>query len=161
MPSSSNRLLASLSADDFNLLGPHLKTVTLGLRKNLERPNRRIDAVYFPEEGFASVVAVQSNGKQVEVGLIGREGMTGLPIVLGKHRSPHATYVQAPGKGQCIASTEFAQGDPDQRLASRLLAEVRAGIRRANHTHRNLQRAVQVRRAIGALAADGAPMDKR
>jgi hypothetical protein len=38
MPSSSNRLLASLSTDDFNLLGPHLKTVILGLRKNLERP---------------------------------------------------------------------------------------------------------------------------
>jgi hypothetical protein len=82
MPSTNNILLASLSTGDFDLLGPHLETVTLGLRKNLERPNRRIDAVYFPEGGFASVVAVQSNGKQVEVGLIGREGMTGLPIVL-------------------------------------------------------------------------------
>jgi hypothetical protein len=51
MPSSSNKLLASLSTDDFDLLGPHLESVTLGLRKNLERPNRRIDAVYFPEGG--------------------------------------------------------------------------------------------------------------
>ena len=96
MPSSNNRLLASLSTNDFDLLGPHLECVTLGLRKNLERPNRQIDAVYFPEAGFASVVAVQSKGKQVEVGLIGREGMTGLPIVLGNHRSPHATYIQVP-----------------------------------------------------------------
>jgi CRP-like cAMP-binding protein len=102
MPSSNNRLLASLSTGDFDLREPHLEPVTLGLRKYLERPNRRIDAVYFPEAGFASVVALQPNGKQVEVGLIGREGMTGLPIVLGNHRSPHATYVQAPGKGQCI-----------------------------------------------------------
>jgi hypothetical protein len=69
--------------------------VTLGLRKYLERPNRRIDAAYFPEGGFASVVAVQSNGKQVEVGLIGREG------------SPHATYIQSPGKGKCIPATEL------------------------------------------------------
>ena len=107
MPSSNNGLLSSLSTDDFNLLGPHLKSVTLGLRKYLERPNRRIDAVYFPEGGFASVVAVQSNGKQVEVGLIGREGMTGLPIVLGNHRSPHATYVQIPGTGKCIPATEL------------------------------------------------------
>jgi hypothetical protein len=107
MPRSNNRLLASLSTDDFGLLEPHLESVTLGLRKNLERPNRRIDAVYFPEGGFASVVAVQSNGKQVEMGLIGREGMTGLPIVLGNHRSPHATYVQAPGKGQCMSATEL------------------------------------------------------
>ena len=107
MPSSNNRLLASLSTIDFDLLEPHLESVTLGLRKNLEKPNRRIDAVYFPEAGFASVVAVQSGGKEVEVGLIGREGMTGLPIVLGNHRSPHATYIQAPGMGKCIPATEL------------------------------------------------------
>jgi CRP-like cAMP-binding protein len=117
MPSSSNRLLASLSTDDFNLL---LESVTLGLRKHLERPNRRIDAVYFPEAGFASVVAIQSNGKQVEVGLIGREGMTGLPIVLGNHRSPHATYVQAPGKGQCIPAAELRKATQTRcRFATR------------------------------------------
>jgi CRP-like cAMP-binding protein len=107
MRSSNNRLLASLSTGDFDLLEPHLEAVTLGLRKNLERPNRRIDAVYFPEGGFASVIAVQSNGKQVEVGLIGREGMTDLPIVLGNHSSPHASYVQAPGNGKCIPATEL------------------------------------------------------
>jgi CRP-like cAMP-binding protein len=107
MPSSDNRLLASLSTEDFDLLEPHLEFVTLGLRKSLERPNRRIDAVYFPEGGFASVVAVQPNGKEVEVGLIGREGMTGLPIVFGNHRSPHATYIQAPGTGTCIPATEL------------------------------------------------------
>jgi CRP-like cAMP-binding protein len=105
--SNINRLLASLSTEDFDLLGPHLESVTLGLRKNLERPNRRIDAVYFPEGGFASVVAVQSSGKQVEVGLIGREGMTGLPVVFGNHRSPHATYIQSPGTGKCIPATEL------------------------------------------------------
>jgi CRP-like cAMP-binding protein len=107
MPSSSNRLLASLSTDDFGLLAPYLESVTLGLRKNLERPNRRIDVVYFPESGFASVVVVQSNGKEVEVGLIGREGMTGLPVVFGNHRSPHATYIQAPGAGKCMSATEL------------------------------------------------------
>jgi CRP-like cAMP-binding protein len=89
------------------LLEPHLESVTLELRKSLERPNRRIEAVYFTEGGFASVVAVQPNGKQVEVGLIGREGMTGLPIVLGNDRSPHATYIQAPGMGRCISATEL------------------------------------------------------
>jgi CRP-like cAMP-binding protein len=108
MPSSGNQLLASLATNDFDLLEPHLASVSLEVRKSLEKPNRRIDAVYFPESGFASVVAIQSGGKQVEVGLIGREGMTGLPIVLGNHRSPHATYVQAAGSGKCISSTECA-----------------------------------------------------
>ena len=68
MPSSNNRLLASLSTNDFDLLGPHLECVTLGLRKNLERPNRQIDAVYFPESGFASVVAVQSRARRSRSG---------------------------------------------------------------------------------------------
>jgi hypothetical protein len=49
MPRSSNKLLESLSTDDFDLLAPHLESVTLGLRKSLERPNRRIETVYFPE----------------------------------------------------------------------------------------------------------------
>jgi CRP-like cAMP-binding protein len=77
------------------------------VRKSLEQPNRRIDAVYFPHSGFASVVAVQSSKRQVEVGLIGREGMSGLPIVLGNHRSPHLTYIQAAGEGQCIRAGEL------------------------------------------------------
>ena len=49
MPRSRNKLLESLSTDDFDLLEPHLESVTLGLRKSLERPNRRIETVYFPE----------------------------------------------------------------------------------------------------------------
>jgi CRP-like cAMP-binding protein len=63
----------------------------------------------FPESGFASVVAVQSNGKEVEVGLIGREGMTGLPVVLGNHRTPHATYVQAAGEATCVPAKELRE----------------------------------------------------
>jgi hypothetical protein len=49
MPRSSNRLLESLSTDDFDLLEPHLESVTLSLRKSLERPNRRIETVYSPK----------------------------------------------------------------------------------------------------------------
>src|SRR5436853_1503409 len=127
MPSSSNKLLASLSTSDFDLLEPHLESVDLGIRKHLEKPNKRIDAAYFPESGIASVVAVQSNGKQVEVGLIGREGMTGLPIVLGNHRSPHSTYIQVAGRGQCIPSTELRKAtQTSQSLRDALLKYVQA-----------------------------------
>jgi hypothetical protein len=52
--------------------------------------------------------------------LIGREGMTGLPIVLGNHRSPHASYVQAPGKGKRIPATELHKATrPAHRFATR------------------------------------------
>jgi CRP-like cAMP-binding protein len=135
MPSSDNRLLASLSTEDFDLLEPHLEVVTLGLRKSLERPNRRIDAVYFPEAGFASVVAVQSSGKEVEVGLIGREGMTGLPIVFGDHRSPHATYIQAPGTGTFMPATELRKAfQSSPSLRDSLLKFVQAFGVQTTHT---------------------------
>ena len=103
-----NNLLSRLSTDDFDLLAPHLESVALGLRKSLETPNKQIEAAYFPEAGIASVVAIQSSGKRVEVGLIGREGMTGLPIVLGNHRSPNATYMQVPGAGVRISATDLS-----------------------------------------------------
>jgi hypothetical protein len=82
--------------------------------------------------------------------------MAGLPSVLGNHRSRHAIYVQSARKGQAHTCDGIAKGDPDQRIASRLVVEVRAGIRRANNTHRNLQRAVQVgvRLARWLLMAD-------
>jgi hypothetical protein len=135
MPNCSNKLLASLSTNDFDLLEPHLTPVTLGPRKVLEKPNKRIDAAYFPESGFASVVAVQSNGKQVEVGLIGREGMTGLPIVLGNHRSPHSTYIQVAGKGNCIHSTELRKAtQTSQSLRDGLLKYVQAFGVQTTHT---------------------------
>jgi CRP-like cAMP-binding protein len=86
---------------------PHLKAVSLPVLKSLEKPNRRIDAVYFPDSGFASVVATRANDRQVEVGLIGLEGMTGLPIILGNHRSPNATYIQAKGEGRSIPSIQL------------------------------------------------------
>jgi CRP-like cAMP-binding protein len=155
MPTCNNGLLASLSSDDFDLLEPHLESVRLGLRKNLERPNRRIDAVYFPETGFASVVAVQSNGKQVEVGLIGREGMTGLPIVLGNHRSPHATYIQSPGMGKCIPATELRKATQTSvSLRDSLLKFVQAfGVQTTHTAICNAQSRLDVRLARWLLMA--------
>jgi CRP-like cAMP-binding protein len=155
MPRSSNKLLSSLADSDFALLEPHLELVTLGLRKSLEKPNRRIDAVYFPEGGFASVVAIQSNGKEVEVGLIGREGMTGLPIVFGNHRSPHATYVQAPGKGTCMPATELRKAfQTSPSLRDSMLRFVQAfGVQTSHTAICNAQSRLDVRLARWLLMA--------
>ena len=135
MSGSRNRLLSSLSTGDFDLLAPHLESVTLELRKMLEKPNKSIEAVYFPETGFASVVAIQRDGKEVEVGLIGREGMTGLPIVLGNHRSPHAIYIQAAGKGHCIPAGELRRAiQASASLRNSLLKFVQAFGVQTTHT---------------------------
>jgi CRP-like cAMP-binding protein len=124
---SGNRLLSSLSKADFGLLLPDLEAVSLDVRKVLERPNKRIEDVYFPDAGFASVVAVQPKQTKVEVGLIGREGMTGLPVVLGNHKTPHETYIQAAGHGQRLNATKLRKAmAASSSLQSLLLKFVQA-----------------------------------
>ena len=102
-----NRLLAALSPTDLALLQPHLRPVPMAVFKDMERPNRRIETVFFMEAGIASVVAVQPNETRIEVGLIGREGMTGIAVVLGDDQSPHSTYIQVAGEGQGISAKEL------------------------------------------------------
>jgi CRP-like cAMP-binding protein len=93
------------------LLEPHLEAVELPVRKQLETQKKRIDHVYFIEAGFASVVANGSNKPSIEVGIIGREGMTGLGIVLGNDRAPHATYIQVAGKALRISAANLRKAD--------------------------------------------------
>jgi len=104
-----NRVLSRLSRSDFTLLEPHLEPVDLPALKPLETGNSRIDAVYFIDRGFASVVANGPGKRDIEVGLIGREGMTGLAIVLGHDRSRHDTYIQAAGAGHCMSASKLRQ----------------------------------------------------
>jgi len=100
----SNFILKGLSDDDFGLLQPHFETIRLPVHKALETRNRKIRTVYFMESGFASVVANGSTRPSIEVGLIGREGMSGLAVVLGADRPAHETYIQAAGSGLCLAA---------------------------------------------------------
>jgi hypothetical protein len=87
--------------------GRYCAPATLLLRKSLEAPKKLIEQVYFIESGFASVVANGTSKPGIEVGSIGREGMTGLAIVLGSDRAQHATYVQVAGKGLRISATRL------------------------------------------------------
>lgn len=98
---SSNHLLSNLSRQASALLEPHLEAVDLPVRRSLEKRKKRIDHVYFIEAGFASVVANSADKPSIEVGIIGREGMTGLAVVMGgSDRATHETYMQVGGSGQ-------------------------------------------------------------
>ena len=103
-----NRILARLPRADLTLLEPKLDAVELPVRKQLHTRNRRIEHVYFPESGIASVVA---NGKHaLEIGIIGREGMTGVALVMGINERPqHETYIQVAGKGHRLAADHLRE----------------------------------------------------
>jgi CRP-like cAMP-binding protein len=71
----------------------------------------------------------------VEVGLIGREGMTGLPVVLGDDRTPHSSYVQATGTAQCMPALDLANAmDKSRSLRDCLLKYVQAFGVQTTHT---------------------------
>src|SRR3954466_12371993 len=101
-----NRLLAALTPDAFWLLQPHLEPVPLGLRQWVIETQQPIQHVYFPEHGIVSVLADTSQGR-IEVGLIGPEGMAGLPVVLGIDHSPYGYMVQADGEALRIPAQDL------------------------------------------------------
>src|SRR5947207_11806396 len=81
--------------------------------------------------------------------------MTGMPIVLGTHRSPHSTYVQAAGKGKCIPSTELRKAtQTSQSLRDSLLKYVQAfGVQTTHTAISNAQSRMDVRLARWILMA--------
>jgi CRP-like cAMP-binding protein len=91
-----NRLLRAISSDDFARLIPHLEPVALRLREVLVVPNQPIQNVYFIEEGLASVVAISADDR-IEVAHVGREGLTGDPVLLGVDQTPNETFIQVAG----------------------------------------------------------------
>lgn len=106
---NGNRVLSRLSLRDFGLLEPHLEAVELPAVMQLEVSHTSIDWIYFLTAGVASVVADSPSKRPIEIGIIGREGMTGLAVVLGQQRARHTTYIQVAGSGWRLESERLRQ----------------------------------------------------
>ncbi len=104
--STRNHLLAALSPPDYGLLEGHLTRIEFAVRQTFEEANKAVEHVYFPEDGIVSIVA-KSRHEQAEAGIVGREGMTGIPIVLGNDRWVNDTFVQVPGYGLRISTSDL------------------------------------------------------
>src|ERR1700733_8455687 len=94
-----NRLLLLAPESEYLLLHPHLELVVLPQHRCVHEPHQRVDALYFPNEGLISLVVELKDGKTVEAGLVGNEGVTGMPAVLGLSRTPLREVVQIAGSG--------------------------------------------------------------
>lgn len=93
-----NRLFAGLSVADRELLQPHVTPVRLDLNELVLRAGDPIEHVTFVEQGVVSTLANAAAGR-VEVGMVGREGLVGLPIVHGIDRDAHDCVVHKAGEG--------------------------------------------------------------
>jgi CRP-like cAMP-binding protein len=129
-----NRLLQAMPRADCEALQRHLSPVELPLRQKLEQPFQPIEHVYFVEDAIASVVAKYPD-RDVEIGVVGCEGVTGSAIILGATSSSHATYVQLAGDAQRMSSDAFRQCMSDsQTLRPWLLRYVHAFSVQTAHT---------------------------
>jgi CRP-like cAMP-binding protein len=101
-------------------LAKHFVAVDLPLEKRLSEPNQPIEFIYFLNTGLISTDAVTLKGEQVEVGVIGREGFSGLPALLDQPQMSHSVIIQGSGEGLRIRSAvvraEFLKGGMLQRL---------------------------------------------
>jgi CRP-like cAMP-binding protein len=102
----SNKILLGLSAKECNQILPRLEFVRLKLHQVLHEAGETIKSGYFVNSGVLSVLAIQPDGKSVEVGLIGNEGFAGLPLLVGYTSSPTRVMTQADGAAyRCDAQT--------------------------------------------------------
>ncbi|HEV7377344.1 MAG TPA: Crp/Fnr family transcriptional regulator [Pyrinomonadaceae bacterium] len=112
-PLSQNRLLANLDVEEYELLAPHLETVSLSMSEVLFRPEDQLQHVYFPTTSIVSLLTDLSDGSGMEVGLVGREGMVGISAVLGGSETKVAT-VQGQGEALRMKAEklrdEFSRG---------------------------------------------------
>jgi CRP-like cAMP-binding protein len=94
-----NKLLLEMPEEEFRLIQPLLQFVTLNQHLNLHQPHQIVKFSYFPNEGLISLVVEMKNGKSVEAGIVGNDGVSGMPAVLGLDRSPLRHVVQVAGTG--------------------------------------------------------------
>ncbi len=116
---TKNGLLKTLSTEDVDLVRPHLEPVTLEQEASLFESYKPIEHVYFFESGLSSEVVVAS--KSIEVGCIGHEGCSGVPVLLGVEASPHKAFMQAGGKALRITSSDLVGLMDDSRTLRDLL----------------------------------------
>ncbi len=124
-PSSQvvNRLLGTLSDAEYQRLVPHLEHVSLPLKQVLHKAGESIEYVYFPQGTMVSLISTLEEGSMVEVGLVGNEGVVGIPAALGDNIATTTAMVQLAGSSlrmeASLLKTEFGRGGSLQSLLLR------------------------------------------
>ena len=115
-----NSILAALLASEYRHLLPRLERVQLKRGQVVYRADQDIDAVYFPEQAVIAMVDVMEDGRTIEVGIIGREGLVGINVFLGGIVTPDKAIVQLPGGALRMRTKDLRKevrfGSPLQRL---------------------------------------------
>ena len=104
-----NRLLEALPSSDRRRVFAECETVELMFADVLYTPGDRISHVYFPTTSFISLIMPVDGSASLEVGLVGNEGMFGIPLVLGVDVSPVRAVVQGAGSALRMDAPTFSR----------------------------------------------------
>ena len=105
----SNLILLSLPDPEYAVLRPSLESVDLPQHKILHEPNEKLDYTYFLNSGMCSLVALSRDGRSVEVGIVGREGMVGMSLTAGLPYEAFRAIMQMSGNGVRVRSEIFLE----------------------------------------------------
>jgi CRP-like cAMP-binding protein len=94
-----NKILLSIPDAEYRIIRPHLEYLELPSHLTLYERSEKLRYVHFPNTGLVSLVVPMENGQSVEAGVVGNEGATGVPIVVGVARSPLREIIQIAGDG--------------------------------------------------------------
>jgi CRP-like cAMP-binding protein len=116
-----NRLLSGLPRDAFEVLSSHLEAVDLPLKHSLVEPDEATQYVCFIEDGLGSVVATSTDEERVEVGHVGRDGMSGYHVLLDVDRTPNKTFMQVAGSGYLLPVSRLVSTIAEFPTAQKML----------------------------------------
>ena len=124
-PKAVNRLLAALPDAEYQRLIPHLEHVSLSLKQVLYEVGEPIEYVYFPHQSIVSALSTMEDGSMVEVGLVGNDGIVGIPAALGDNITATTAMVQVPDSAMrmkaSLLKSEFQRGGSLQSLLLRYM----------------------------------------
>jgi CRP-like cAMP-binding protein len=134
-PSVKNEILSALLKEEHGRLVSRLEPIELTHGLILYEMGQQVRHVYFPNNALISLVTQMSDGKIVEVGLVGNDGMSGLTALMGEETSPERAIVQIPNGGTRVELSaikeEFSRGGQLQKL---LLVYARKLMRQVSQT---------------------------
>ena len=107
LPSSANRVLAALSRAESRRLLAGCRPMLLPFGKVLYEPGEALRYVYFPLDCLVSLLTGTGGNRHTEVGLVGRDGMLGIPLALGIKVSPVRALVQGAGTALRMTAAAF------------------------------------------------------
>jgi CRP-like cAMP-binding protein len=121
MLETKNILLQTLATKERQLLAAKFDKVEMKRGDMLYETYKPIEFVYFFESGLSSEITCNDDGKRIEVGCVGREGLSGVPVLLGLDQTPQYAFMQTEGKVLRIRSTDLQEAMDDMPNLRRIL----------------------------------------